>query len=127
MCILKKSFSFFLFLSSIMFVFMAGNAQSGKKIKTIIVDAGHGGSDDGAEGEYEGSLNSKEKNITLAISLKLVDELKKQMPELRLFQHVLPISINRQKKKLKSPMTIMAIFLYVFMQMRLISEQDRGL
>src|SRR5258705_12473591 len=80
MFILKKTISFFLLLFSILLVSMVGNGQSGKKIKTIIVDAGHGGSDYGAQGEYEGSLNSKEKNITLAISLKLVDELKEQMP-----------------------------------------------
>jgi N-acetylmuramoyl-L-alanine amidase len=55
-------------------------AQQSKKIKTIIIDAGHGGSDAGAHGEYEGSLRSQEKDITLAIALKLVDELKKQMP-----------------------------------------------
>ena len=55
-------------------------AQQPKKIKTIIVDAGHGGSDAGAKGEYEGTLGSYEKNITLAISLKLVAELKRQMP-----------------------------------------------
>ena len=51
-----------------------------KKIKTIIVDPGHGGSDRGAVGEYEGTLGSFEKNITLAISMKLVAELKKQLP-----------------------------------------------
>jgi len=51
-----------------------------KKIKTIIIDPGHGGSDPGARGEYEGTLGSLEKNVTLAISLKLVAELKKQMP-----------------------------------------------
>ncbi len=55
-------------------------AQSGKTIKTIIVDAGHGGTDAGAVGQYENSLRSKEKDITLAIALKLVDELKKQLP-----------------------------------------------
>ncbi len=80
MCVLKKSFLFFLFFISIISLCLVSHAQSGKKIKTIIVDAGHGGSDNGAYGEYEGSLNSKEKNITLAISLKLVAELKKQMP-----------------------------------------------
>ncbi len=53
-----------------------------KKLSTIIVDAGHGGSrDPGATGQYEGSLRSKEKDITLAISLKLVAELKKQLPD----------------------------------------------
>jgi N-acetylmuramoyl-L-alanine amidase len=56
------------------------SAQVTKKIKTIIVDPGHGGSDIGARGEYEGTLGSLEKNITLAISLKLVTELKKQLP-----------------------------------------------
>jgi len=80
MFLFKKYFPFFLLLFSIMLLCFVASAQSGKKIRTIIVDAGHGGSDDGARGEYEGSLNSKEKNITLAISLKLVAELKKQMP-----------------------------------------------
>lgn len=56
------------------------SAQTPKKIRTIIVDAGHGGSDFGSHGEYEGTLGSYEKNITLAISLKLVAELKKQLP-----------------------------------------------
>ena len=51
-----------------------------KKINTIIVDAGHGGKDGGAHGAYEGGLYSWEKNVTLAISLKVVDELKKQLP-----------------------------------------------
>jgi N-acetylmuramoyl-L-alanine amidase len=55
---------------------------SQKKLTTIIVDAGHGGSrDPGATGQYENSLRSKEKDITLAISLKLVAELKKQLPD----------------------------------------------
>ena len=52
-------------------------AQQPKKIRTIIVDAGHGGNEPGAHGEYEGTLGSYEKNITLAISMKLVAELKK--------------------------------------------------
>jgi N-acetylmuramoyl-L-alanine amidase len=80
MNVLKNSYSFVLFFSLMILLYLVAGAQTGKKIKTIIVDAGHGGSDYGAQGEYEGSLNSKEKNITLAISLKLVDELKKQLP-----------------------------------------------
>jgi N-acetylmuramoyl-L-alanine amidase len=60
-------------------------SQAPKKIKTIIVDAGHGGSKDpGATGQYENSLRSKEKDITLAISLKLVEELKKQLPDVNI-------------------------------------------
>jgi N-acetylmuramoyl-L-alanine amidase len=80
MFVLKRSFYFFVFFLLTMLLSIGVHAQSGKKIKTIIVDAGHGGSDNGARGEYEGSLNSKEKNITLAIALKLVEELKEQMP-----------------------------------------------
>ncbi|MEI2749979.1 MAG: N-acetylmuramoyl-L-alanine amidase [Ferruginibacter sp.] len=57
-------------------------SQQAKKLKTIIVDAGHGGTDVGAVGQYEHSLRSKEKDVTLAISKKVVAELKKQMPEL---------------------------------------------
>lgn len=53
-----------------------------KKLKTIIIDAGHGGTDVGAVGQYEGSLKAREKDITLAISNKLVAELRKQLPEL---------------------------------------------
>ena len=59
-------------------------AQTPKKIKTIIVDAGHGGHDGGAHGGYEGGLNSYEKNVTLAISNKLVEELKKQLPDVKI-------------------------------------------
>lgn len=59
-------------------------AQTIKKIKTIIVDAGHGGKDFGAHGGYEGGLNSLEKNITLEISNKLVAELRKQLPDVKI-------------------------------------------
>jgi N-acetylmuramoyl-L-alanine amidase len=55
--------------------------QPTKKLKTIIVDAGHGGTDFGAVGQYQHSLRSAEKNVTLAISLKLVDELRKRLPD----------------------------------------------
>lgn len=58
--------------------------QGQKKIRTIIVDAGHGGKYIGAVGEYEGTLHSQEKNITLAISLKLMDELHKVLPKVKL-------------------------------------------
>jgi N-acetylmuramoyl-L-alanine amidase len=58
-------------------------AQTQKSLKTIIVDAGHGGKDFGAHGGYEGGLNSYEKNVTLAISNKLIAELRKQLPEVK--------------------------------------------
>lgn len=59
-------------------------AQNNNQLKTIIVDAGHGGEDHGATGDYSKSLRSKEKDITLAISLKLVTILKQKFPELNI-------------------------------------------
>ena len=59
-------------------------AQNNNQLKTIIVDAGHGGEDHGATGDYSKSLRSKEKDITLAISLKLVTILKEKFPELNI-------------------------------------------
>ena len=50
-------------------------------IKTIIIDAGHGGSDAGAKGVY-----SYEKDICLDISLKLEKILAKELPGVRLLQ-----------------------------------------
>ena len=58
-------------------------AAQAKKLRTIVVDAGHGGTDGGAIGQYENSLRSMEKNVTLAISKKLVEELKKQLPDVK--------------------------------------------
>jgi len=82
---LKNNFllvSFFCF--SNIFITDIVKAQTGKTIKTIIVDAGHGGHDAGAVGQYENSLRSKEKDVTLAIAQKLVAELKKQLPALNI-------------------------------------------
>lgn len=74
-----------LFLAVILFCFPGESfSQTPRKIKTIIIDPGHGGEDNGANGEYEGTLGSKEKNITLAISMKLVDVLKKAMPDVNI-------------------------------------------
>jgi len=71
-------------LSLLLITTGAAVAQAPKTLKTIIVDAGHGGKDFGAHGGYEGGLNSYEKNVTLAISNKLVAELRKQFPELKI-------------------------------------------
>lgn len=83
---IKKSFRFLsakaFFLLAVSFLLLVhsnGYAQNAK-IRTIIIDPGHGGQDNGARGEYEGTLGSKEKDITLAISMKLVAELQKKMP-----------------------------------------------
>lgn len=50
-------------------------AQTGK-LKTIVIDPGHGGKDPGT---HRG--NSKEKDIALAIALKLANKIQKGMPE----------------------------------------------
>lgn len=49
-------------------------------IKTIIIDAGHGGSDPGAHGNY-----STEKKVCLAIALKLGAQLKEVFPEIKIY------------------------------------------
>lgn len=63
---------------------LSGYAQTPHQLKTIIVDAGHGGKDGGAYGNYEGGLRSQEKNVTLEISNKLVAELRKQLPDVKI-------------------------------------------
>jgi N-acetylmuramoyl-L-alanine amidase len=50
-----------------------------KVIRTIVIDPGHGGSDAGAKGAY-----SYEKDICLAISLKLQQIMAREMPEVKL-------------------------------------------
>ena len=63
--------------------FKAGNNNNAtvkpkqkQALKTIIVDAGHGGQDGGADGSY-----SKEKDLTLQIALKLQQTLQLAMPD----------------------------------------------
>jgi N-acetylmuramoyl-L-alanine amidase len=48
-------------------------------IKTIIIDAGHGGSDNGARGDY-----SFEKDICLDVALKLGKKLEQEFPEIKI-------------------------------------------
>jgi hypothetical protein len=56
----------FLFLFAALHLLILNDlyAQAPKLVKTIIVDAGHGGKDVGATGQYENSLLSKEKDVT---------------------------------------------------------------
>ncbi len=49
------------------------------RLKKIVIDAGHGGADGGADGRY-----SNEKTIALAISLKLEEMMREQMPDIEL-------------------------------------------
>ena len=48
------------------------------KVKTIVIDAGHGGKDPGA-----GGLEANEKDVTLAVAAQLQEVLKEKMPELK--------------------------------------------
>lgn len=48
-------------------------------LRTIVIDAGHGGKDFGAKGAY-----SYEKNITLSIALKLQAALQQSMPDVKI-------------------------------------------
>jgi N-acetylmuramoyl-L-alanine amidase len=53
-------------------------AQSEYQIKTIVLDAGHGGHDSGCRG-----LLANEKEVTLSITLKVGELLKKKFPEIK--------------------------------------------
>lgn len=51
------------------------------RFKKIVIDAGHGGHDGGAEGRY-----SKEKDISLAVALKLGKLLEEEIPDVEVVQ-----------------------------------------
>ena len=72
-------------ISSLLFVILPGifislHAQesSKKKIRTIVIDPGHGGVDPGAKG-----LISTEADVSLAVSLKLGKALEKEFPDIK--------------------------------------------
>lgn len=52
--------------------------SSNKLLRTIVIDAGHGGKDVGARGDF-----STEKDICLAVSLKLGQLIQKKYPDIR--------------------------------------------
>lgn len=51
----------------------------GYKVKTIVIDAGHGGDKPGAAGSY-----STEKNIALQVALKLGKKFEEEMPDMKI-------------------------------------------
>jgi N-acetylmuramoyl-L-alanine amidase len=53
----------------------------GYKIKTIVIDAGHGGIKPGAAGKY-----SLEKNVALKVALKLGKTLNEELPNIKIIQ-----------------------------------------
>jgi N-acetylmuramoyl-L-alanine amidase len=64
---------------SLLFLFAPVHADAQKaSLRTIIIDAGHGGKDHGAKGSY-----SYEKDICLAIALKLGKNLEEAFPDIK--------------------------------------------
>jgi len=75
-----KNILFILFSISYVFSPKAVSGQ-GYKIKTIVIDAGHGGIKPGAAGKY-----SLEKNVALKVALKLGKALNEELPSIRIIQ-----------------------------------------
>ncbi|MBB6499401.1 N-acetylmuramoyl-L-alanine amidase [Pedobacter cryoconitis] len=68
------------FLCSVLLILSTHIALSqGYKVKTIVIDAGHGGDKPGAAGSY-----SLEKNVTLQVALKLGKKFEQEMPEVKI-------------------------------------------
>src|SRR5437762_480327 len=59
--------------------FATKNIKQTSRLRTVVIDAGHGGKDDGASGRY-----SNEKDITLAIALKLQETVHEAMPDVNI-------------------------------------------
>ncbi len=74
-----KSFCFIFFLTSYHSFSQTTTPPNQDLLRTIVIDAGHGGKDFGAKGAY-----SYEKDITLAIALKLQATLQKAMPDVKI-------------------------------------------
>ena len=80
---IKRSFQLFLVLTFLAFSFTPAIAQEAgddpaKGIRIVVIDAGHGGHDPGASGKVE-----KEKNIALAIALKVGQYIEENMPDVK--------------------------------------------
>ncbi|MBU1011594.1 MAG: N-acetylmuramoyl-L-alanine amidase [Bacteroidetes bacterium] len=74
-----KRIIFILIISFLVFfITKVSPAQTGRALRTVVIDAGHGGRDPGAIGK-----NSREKDINLAIALKLGKLIENNLPELR--------------------------------------------
>jgi N-acetylmuramoyl-L-alanine amidase len=70
--------SIFLSAFSSVLIIAAGGIDDPKGIHTVVIDAGHGGKDPGAEGR-----RAKEKDITLAIALKVGKYIEENIPDVK--------------------------------------------
>lgn len=59
-------------------LFLTAHGLSGQKINTVVIDAGHGGHDTGALGKH-----SREKDISLAIALKVGRYIKENLKDVK--------------------------------------------
>jgi len=73
--ITKKMAIVLMFVVACCLPFVSKSQQSSYKIKTIVIDAGHGGKDAGANGS-----RSLEKNIALEVAIKLAKNIEKELP-----------------------------------------------
>lgn len=76
----KRSISVFIVLSLVLLSAFSFGQATGSKIKTIVIDAGHGGKDPGNLGT--GRYKTTEKHIVLDISIKLGDYIKEAFPDI---------------------------------------------
>ncbi len=68
----------FVVLLPLMFEPMPVQAQRGSKIRTVVIDPGHGGRDPGAVGR-----RSKEKDIVLSVALKTGQYIQQHLPDVK--------------------------------------------
>ncbi|MDL2315380.1 N-acetylmuramoyl-L-alanine amidase [Bacteroidales bacterium OttesenSCG-928-C19] len=74
--------------------FVGVNAQGQKKLKTIVIDAGHGGDKPGAVGK-----KSMEKDITLAVALKFGEAIKKNFSDVNvIYTRTTDVDVNLSKR-----------------------------
>jgi N-acetylmuramoyl-L-alanine amidase len=62
----------------LLFSSFEAQCQKGTKIRTVVIDPGHGGKDPGAVGK-----NSKEKDIVLSVALKTGGYIKQNLPDVK--------------------------------------------
>ncbi len=69
-------FKYFILIVLFSFLLQSIHAQSTGKLKCVVIDAGHGGKDPGAHGKF-----AKEKDVVLAVALKLGNYIEKYLPD----------------------------------------------
>lgn len=76
-CLILTSLTFLVF-SSFKSEYKGIYLSTSAKIKTIVIDAGHGGEDGSTRGGF-----SKEKDVALAVALKLGKAIEEKLPDVR--------------------------------------------